>query len=83
MDKQKICLEIAQRETEEIQYNIVAKALSKTTTCNERERVIKNLEDCLGPSSPVVDGILMSIRPLSMNLLSLKSAYHLECEDGN
>ena len=89
--KEKGCFDTAQAKITDIQYNIVAKNLSREDVCSQRSLTLLDLGDCITVATsgstlaPYVNGVIEStvyiIRPLTKSFITQKNEHNLDCRD--
>jgi hypothetical protein len=89
--KQKTCYEEAQQAITEIEYNIVARALSLEAVCEQRLSVLELLGQCLKQATvsaqyvaytySFIEGAVNLSRPTSQGFSTMQHNHNMDCEE--
>lgn len=91
VNKEKLCFDTTQSKITDIQYDIVARNLSKKDVCSQRSTTLLDLEDCIKAATAgstlarhvngIIENTVYLIRPLTKSLTTLKNEHNIDCSD--
>jgi len=91
VNKEKMCFDTTQSKITDIQYNIVARGLSKENFCSQRSTTLLDLDDCIKAATAgsilakyvnnIIENTVYVLRPLTKSLTTLKNEHNADCSD--